>query len=345
MKSRTEPEALCKSKQIPRWRYIEMANIVNDYNNTEELMQRFPVEHPTFVADGIGKDIQNRLLTGFENWNRGFDAWKEWGNILYTQDSIYNVHGARMTLAEYQAAMDITLKQVNIQMGAFHDMIICDDWTAIRYDITTFAGGREIPGSVMEFVNFRDYGFPLRTRVVEGWGAPKDSGYQGMSMFQSEEGKRIQKEQFDAVLKYEIPASDDLSVKYPIMHPTTDHSDWASEIRLAILENFEAWNQGYEVWASWTDRYCDAAAACTNAQDQTLSLSDYKAAMKEQMQAQQTKRLYFDNMLISGEWAAIHYRTVSVNPETGEREAGDRMQFLHFTMAADGVKMTACWTK
>jgi len=128
------------------------------------------------LSHGIGKKIQNRLLTGFENWNRGFDAWKAWGDILYTKDSIYNVHGARLTLAEYQAAMNVTLKQVDIQMGAFHDMVICDDWCAIRYDITTNACGRSIPGSVMEFVHFKDYGGDLGTRVVEGWGAPKDSG-------------------------------------------------------------------------------------------------------------------------------------------------------------------------
>ncbi|MBQ3800614.1 MAG: hypothetical protein II837_09995, partial [Treponema sp.] len=72
--------------------------------------------------------IENRLLTGFENWNRGFDAWKSWGTILYTDDSIYNVHGVRLTLAEYQAAMNVTLKQANIQMGDFQNIIICDDW-------------------------------------------------------------------------------------------------------------------------------------------------------------------------------------------------------------------------
>lgn len=150
--------------------------IVNDYNNTAELLESFPVVYPTPVEPGIGEAIQNRLLTGFENWNRGFDAWKAWGEILYTEDSIYNVHGARLSLAEYQAAMNVTLKQVDIQMGNFNNMIICDDWCAIRYDTTTLAGGSAIPGSVMEFVNFKDYGGELGTRVFEGWGGAKDNG-------------------------------------------------------------------------------------------------------------------------------------------------------------------------
>ena len=50
------------------------AEIVNSYDNTDELIQRFPVEHATAVKPGIETNIQNRLLSGFENWNRGFDA-------------------------------------------------------------------------------------------------------------------------------------------------------------------------------------------------------------------------------------------------------------------------------
>lgn len=322
-----------------------MANIVNSYDNTDELIKRFPVEHPTYVADGIGKSIQNRLLTGFENWNRGFDAWKAWGDILYTPDSIYNVHGARLTLAEYQAAMDITLKKVNIQMGAFHDMIICDDWTAIRYDITTIAGGREIPGSVMEFVNFKDYGKDLGTRVVEGWGAPKDSGYYGMAMFQGDAQKKVQQEQFAEVLSYQIPDEVDLVKKYPILHPTTNHSEIANEMHAAIVAEFDAWNQGYDAWAAQADKFYVANAACTTAQDQTLALDAYKSLVKTWIEDEETKKLYFDSMLLSGDWAAIHYRTVSKNAETGEAEAGDRMQFLHFVKTEDGVKVDASWMK
>ena len=105
--------------------------IVNSYNNTEELMEMYPLENPITIQDGIEKNIQNRLLTGFENWNRGYKAWKKWGNILYTNDSIYNVNGVRLTLAQYQKAMDVSLKQSNIQLGAFHNMIINGEYTAI----------------------------------------------------------------------------------------------------------------------------------------------------------------------------------------------------------------------
>lgn len=37
-------------------------DIVNDYNNTEELLAKFPVENPTAVTSDLEKNIQNRLL-------------------------------------------------------------------------------------------------------------------------------------------------------------------------------------------------------------------------------------------------------------------------------------------
>ena len=39
--------------------------IVNSYNNTDELIEKFPVINPTTVEPGLEKNIQNRLLTGF----------------------------------------------------------------------------------------------------------------------------------------------------------------------------------------------------------------------------------------------------------------------------------------
>ena len=178
----------------------EEIDIINSYYNTEELMKKYPIEHQTRIFPGLEEKIQNRLLTGFENWNRGFNAWKAWGNILYTKDSIYNVHGARLSLAHYQQAMDITLKQANIIMGAFHNMLICDEFAAIYYDIITFYGDNQKKENVMEFVKFKDYWGELGTRVVEGWGSTKDKSYESMIKFQ-EEDKYEQQRQLDYILR------------------------------------------------------------------------------------------------------------------------------------------------
>jgi hypothetical protein len=132
--------------------------VLNSYDNTEELIKKYPVINPTTVLERIEKNIQNRLLTGFENWNRGFDTWKAWGNILYTNESIYNVHGARLSLASYQEAMDISLKRQTILMGDFHNMLITGEYAAIHYDFLSGEVGAKREdlkkSRVMEFVKF-----------------------------------------------------------------------------------------------------------------------------------------------------------------------------------------------
>ena len=137
--------------------------IVNSYENINVLITKFPVINPTSVEPG------KETNTGFENWNRGFNEWKAWGNILYTEDSIYNVHDARLTLQEYQSAMNLSLMQMDILMGALRNIVICGEWKAIHYDTTNIKNGEETPSSVMEFVKFKDYGEELGTRVVEKW--------------------------------------------------------------------------------------------------------------------------------------------------------------------------------
>ena len=130
--------------------------IINSYDNTDELIKRYPLANNVTVLDGLERNIQNRLLTGFENWNKGFKAWKKWGDILYTNESIYNVNGVHMTLAQYQASMDVTLKRFKIELGQFHNMIINGNYTAIYYDDYHYDGEVKNPGTVMEFVRFKD---------------------------------------------------------------------------------------------------------------------------------------------------------------------------------------------
>ena len=35
--------------------------------------------------------IRDRLVTGFKNWNGGYEGWLEWCNTLYEEDAYYNV--------------------------------------------------------------------------------------------------------------------------------------------------------------------------------------------------------------------------------------------------------------
>lgn len=113
---------------------------------TETLLEKFPVTYPSPASTREEKGIQNRMLNGFNCWNEGFDAWKNWGSVLYDPESIYNVNGVRMTLEEYQQSMNITLARTDIQMGDFDNMIISGNWTAIRYfSSRTWTTGTKVP--------------------------------------------------------------------------------------------------------------------------------------------------------------------------------------------------------
>jgi len=313
--------------------------IVDSYNNTDELIEKYKVMNPTTVNPGIEKNIQNRLLTGFENWNRGFKAWKKWGNILYTNESIYNVHGCRLTLAHYQQAMDISLQQANITMGDFHNMLITDNFCAIHYDFLT--NGRK--SRVMEFVRFKDYGETLGTRVSEGWGSTKDDSYYGLTYFQGDDEKRVQEEQIFNVKNYLIPSDEtDLKKKYPIKYTTENDDD---DILNIILEGFDAWNAGIDNYIDFVDKYYDPNANSSSLDGRDRNLTLYKEEMKDLFNKYEIKKKYFDNILIRENWAALHYRYTRENKTDTKEDiyVGDRMQFLKFEKKGDDLKILNSW--
>jgi hypothetical protein len=113
--------------------------------------------------------IKDRLETGFRNWNGGYECWLEWCNTLYDEKSMYNVFGKRLTLKEYQDLMGKFFENFDIELGKFHNMIIEDNWCAIRYDVRHInkkTGERETLES-MEFVRFKQ--IPRGVVVDEGW--------------------------------------------------------------------------------------------------------------------------------------------------------------------------------
>lgn len=62
-------------------------------------------------------------------------------------------------------------KHYAMELGEFDNMIIKDDWCAIRYTVKTkkLNTGEEILQYTMEFVNFKNNPDPIGVRVVEGW--------------------------------------------------------------------------------------------------------------------------------------------------------------------------------
>ena len=323
---------LKKSDDEPKLQSTSNVEIVNSYTNTEQLIKDFPVINNTTVYDGIEKNIQNRLLTGFANWNRGFEAWKAWGNILYRNDSIYNVHGARLTLEHYQEDMYETLGKMSIDMGNFNNMLIVGNYCAIYYDIII---GKS-RGTTMEFVQFTDHGSPGNpdVRVVEGWGGVKDDTYYSSLARQGTAEKQVQEEQNNFLLTYNPEGS--YFIKYP-----TNNTDSRGFTGI-ILEGFDKWNLGEGKYLEWVNDYfhenVTSKYGYTN-----RNLDQYKAAINKLFAEQKVTKLYLDNLLVRDDWVAIHYRYRSLNKQNTKVTFGDRMEFFKFDN--ETLRIVGNWIK
>ena len=70
-----------------------------------------------------------------------------------------------------KAMMGQLFQHYTMELGQFDNMIIRDNWCAIRYTvkIKNLHTGEEILQNTMEFVMFRENPDPVGVRVVEGW--------------------------------------------------------------------------------------------------------------------------------------------------------------------------------
>ena len=115
--------------------------------------------------------IRDRIVTGFGNWNQGYEAWLEWCDTLYEPDAYYNVYGDRLTLQEYKDLMGVFFSYYDIELGDLDNMLVEGDWVSIRYTVyvTNKATGETSELKTMEFVHFKKNPEPIGARVIEGW--------------------------------------------------------------------------------------------------------------------------------------------------------------------------------
>ncbi len=314
-----------------------------EYNvPTDELLKIFPITYETPAETELSKKIQNRMLNGFNRWNMGYEAWEHWGEVLYHPESIYNVNGVRMTLSEYQKSMDISLKKMDIEMGNFNNMLLVDDWMAIRYDIINKdrETGEAVPGTTMEFARFGDYG-ELGAKVDEGWGGSKNENYTGLLNFLTDEEKAAQEAFMQKVIDTVLPETDNLEEKYPIVYPTTIATVIGKKMKAAILKDFDNWNNGFEAWSAWADELFTEDVVY-DYRGEELDLEGLKEAMKDMIES--SKRVRINNILVSEDWAAIHFYDVTTDKD-GNKDANNHMQFLHFVEDGDSVKIDKAWAK
>ena len=315
------------------------------YNvETRTLLKKFPITFQTSANTEEEKGIQNRMLNGFNCWNEGYDAWEHWGEVLYSPESIYNVNGVRMTLKEYQQAMNIALQRTEIIMGDFDNMILSGNWAAIRYQTTNKNPntGDLTPAPVTEFVRFKDFG-EKGMKVDEGWGGIKGNSYEGMMHFVNDEEKAEQQERLELIAETVLPETDNLEEKYPVLFPTEISGEKHLMMKKLLLQDIDSWNKGYDAYADWAGTlFADNVQYGYN--DFTFDLNGLKDNAESLLQEKDIKRVKIYNILTSDDWAAIHSWHV-VNRKDGSREVFDSMAFYHFTSENGSLKVDKCWIK
>ena len=123
------------------------------------------------MSQNFENAIRERFEQGFKNWNIGYDAWLDWCETLYEPDAHYNVYSDRLTLQQYKDMMGQLFQAYDIELGEFHNMIVENEWGAIRYVVYIIdkRTGERIKQNTMEFVKFKENPEPIGVRVVDGW--------------------------------------------------------------------------------------------------------------------------------------------------------------------------------
>ena len=180
-------------------------------------------------------------------------------------------------------------------------------------------------------------------RVVEGWGGVKDDTYYNSIENQGSAEKKVQEEQNNFLLIYTPDDSiTNLTEKYFVKF-TTANEDEGNVIRDIILNGFESWNKGIEPYLEWVKNNF-ATGATSKYGDNERDMNQYKEEITELFENEKITKLYFDNFLIRGDWAAIHYRFRGVDQKNTRTRVGDRMEFFQFNSDTP-KKIVGNWLK
>ncbi len=125
----------------------------------------------TLTKVNFEEAIRARFQQGFDQWNKGYEAWLKWCNTLYELDAHYNVYSKRLTLQQYKDMMGQLFSVYDIQLGQLDNVLVEGDWGAIRYSVyvTNKKTNEKSELKTMEFVHFKNNPEPIGARVIEGW--------------------------------------------------------------------------------------------------------------------------------------------------------------------------------
>ena len=149
-------------------------------------------------------------------------------------------------------------------------------------------------------------------------------------------------------MHYQIPEIKNLTEKYPILYPTEyldKDKDKAKKFIEIILEGFDKWNTDVETYINWVSKGYTDDALSYGIGGEKRTMEEYKIAMQKLASEQDIKKLYFYNILVRDDWAAIHYQYKTEYLTTNKTDTGDRMQFLKFKEIESNYKIEASWIR
>ena len=71
----------------------------------------------------------------------------------------------------------------------------------------------------------------------------------------------------------------------------------------------------------------------------------YKQEITELFENYTITKLYFDNVLIRDNWAALHYRYRRADKKNTNAYVGDRMEFYKLEQKENRLKIVASWVQ
>ena len=113
---------------------------------------------------------------------------------------------------------------------------------------------------------------------------------------------------------------------------------------MIILKGFDSWNKGIEDYINFVDEAYTSNAISSSLDEKDRKMDEYKGEIRNLFSTKKIEKLYFDNILIRDNWAALHYRYRIKNLSNGNLESsGDRMQFLKFEEIEGALKINGSW--
>ena len=130
-----------------------------------DLKSKYQIKYTTTYTAEEEKKLEI-ILEGFDNWNKGIEAYKTWVDKAYDKNAKSSgLNEIERTMDEYKEEMEQLCNEKTIKKLKFDNVLIREDWAAIHYryriEEQNYVGDR------MQFLKFQEKDGALK--IVASW--------------------------------------------------------------------------------------------------------------------------------------------------------------------------------